>query len=604
MEKKRIWRRFFLILLAVFALLYVLPTFAGKDKLPAWYTGIFSKTLNYGLDLQGGLELRYTVDYKKAIRDNSNRLRHTVVDRLLDEVVKRDGKDPEALTKDERKELRKTIDSKVTDFATVDFTFANPADAELMTSDFLAIWADRYQISNEDGAKLTIAMSDQMIEQVKNEIVNETLTIIRKRVEAFGLVEPDVRKNGETDIDIQMPGVDKAQMAIVRERIGQTAQLTFRMVDHTANFLADKQPALDQWKAAYPDKAKTIKFEVDSNYKETIARAQRKSELVGFVTTLDVPDDHIIGFELIEQKSGNVTTESYWRTYYLFSKIELSGDYLTRAAVVPDERDVWAVNLELNGEGADLFEEVTRQYEGQDMAIMLDDDVTSAPRIREVISGGRARITMGGNRTPNEILGDARALVTVLNHGAYKAPVHKVHDHAVGPSLGRDSVRSGSIALTVGAVLVVFFMAFYYRRAGWIANLALFLNVLFVVGILISFDAAMTLPGMAGLVLTIGMAVDANVLIFERIREELRAGRSPRAAVDAGYEKAFWTIFDANVTTALAGVILLNYTSGPIYGFAVVLLTGIVCSVFTAVYVTRTVFDFILERKRVTTLSI
>ncbi|GMV44315.1 MAG: protein translocase subunit SecD [Myxococcales bacterium] len=604
MEKKRIWRRFFLILLSVFALLYVLPTLVGKDKLPAWYTGIFSQTLNYGLDLQGGLELRYTVDYKKAIRDNSNRLRFTIVDRVIDKASERDGKDPEALSKDERKKLRDAIASKVTDFATVEFTFASEADAELVDSEFMSIWADRYQVVDTDGAKVLISMSDQTIEQVKDEIVNETLVIIRKRVEAFGLVEPDVRKNGETDIDIQMPGVDKAQMAIVRERIGQTAQLTFRIVDHTANFLADKQGVLDQWKAANPDKAKTIKLEVDPNYKETIVRAQRKSELVGFVSTLDVPDDHMIGFELIEQKSGNVTTESYWRTHYLFSKIELSGDYLTRAAVVPDERDVWAVNLELNGEGADIFEEVTRQYEGQDMAIMLDDDVTSAPRIREVISGGRARITMGGNRTPNEILADARALVTVLNHGAYKAPVHKVHDHAVGPSLGRDSIRSGSFALIVGSVLVVIFMVVYYRRAGWIANLALLLNVLFILAILISFNAAMTLPGMAGLVLTIGMAVDANVLIFERIREELRGGRSPKASVDAGYEKAFWTIFDANVTTALAGIILLNYTSGPIYGFAVVLLTGIVCSVFTAVYVTRTVFDFILERKRVTTLSI
>jgi preprotein translocase subunit SecD len=604
MEKKRIWRRFFLLLLTVFAFLYVLPSLVGKDKMPAWYMGIFSKTLNYGLDLQGGLELRYTVDYKKAIRDNSNRLRHTIVDRLADEMAKADGKDPDTLSTEERKKLAQGIETQVTDFATVEFTFADAAKADLLTSDFLSLWADRYQIASSDGGKIVISMSDDAIETLKDEVVNETLTIIRKRVEAFGLVEPDVRKNGETDIDVQLPGVEKSQMAIVRERIGQTAQLTFRIVDHTANFFADKAPQLDGWKAQNPDKAKTIQFEVDPNYKETFVRANRKSELVGFISSLDVPDDHIVGYELIEKKQGNVTEESYWRTYFLFSKIELSGDFLTRAAVVPDQRDVWAVNLELNSEGAEMFEEVTRQYEGQDMAIMLDEDVTSAPRIREVISGGRARITMGGNRTPNEILADARALVTVLNHGAYKAPVHKVHDHAVGPSLGRDSIRSGAIALSVGSLLVIIFMVFYYKKAGLIANLALILNVLFILAILVSFNAALTLPGLAGLVLTVGMAVDANVLIFERIREEIRAGRTPRAAVDAGYEKAFWTIFDANVTTAIAGIILMNYTSGPIYGFAVVLLTGIVCSVFTAVYVTRTVFNMILERKRVTTLSI
>lgn len=603
MNKKRTWSRFLVVIVALFALAYIVPTIAGPDKLPKWYTSLFDKTLNFGLDIKGGLELRFAVDYEKALQDNTRRVGDTLRARLADAVLEREGKDPEAASPDEIQTYRARFTPEVVDYASLKLNFANEADADLLTSEFLQQYADRYEVASSDGSSVTITMPDENVFEIRDNVVSETKDVIEKRINAFGLVEPKVTKNGDAEIDVQMPGVQKEHMDLVRERLGQTAQLTFRIVDHTDTF-KNFQSQLDAYKAANPTKAKTLEIRRDDDYAHTTITAQSKAELVSFVKTLPIPDDRTIGYELVEKKSGGVTAESYYKTHYIIAKVEMSGDYLTRALVLNDPQEGWYVNLEMNGEGADIFAELTERNVNKDMAILLDDDVNSAPRIRERIPGGRARITLGGNKPPNEILGEAQALVTVLNHGAYKAPVHKIHDHEVGPSLGADAIASGTLALVVGFAFVVFFMLIYYKTAGLIANIALFLNLIFIVGAMINFNAALTLPGMAGLILTIGMAVDANVIIFERIREELREGRPARAAVEAGYQRAFWTIFDANITTALAAVILMNYTSGPIYGFAVVLLTGIVFSVITAYFVTRMIFESMLANNRGTKLSI
>ena len=605
MENKQIWRRFFLVLLAVFSIAYTVPTFVGGGAgLPEWYNSLFPNSLQYGLDLQGGLELRYTVDYKKAIKDNTNRLRDTLVTRIAEEAAREDGKSAEDMTKDELAPYREGMTTEMLSFSSfaVEFGGASAGQIGLLNEEFIERYAPGYIIQGSGGTTVNVFMNDERIAEVRDNVVAETLSIIRKRVDAFGLVEPDVRKSGEHDIDVQLPGVGQDQMDEVRKRIGQTAQLTFRIVD-TANWFQTHQGKASAYKTTNP--RTTVAYDDRAN----AFSARSKAELVDFVKTqlLDpglVPDDHMIGYEFIERTTGENAQESRWQTRYLFSDVKLSGDYLTRALVLNDPQEGWFVSLEMNGEGGEIFGEVTTQHTGDLMAIMLDNDVNSAPQIREPILGGRARITMGGNRPPNEILNESRALVTVLNHGAYKAPVHKVHDHAVGPSLGADSINSGKMSLMVGGVLVIFFMMFYYRIGGVIANIALLFNVVLITTVLVNFGAALTLPGMAGLILTIGMAVDANVLIFERIREEIRAGRSARAAVEGGYAKAFWTIFDANITTALTGFILLYYTSGPIYGFAVVLITGIFCSVFTAYYVTRTIFDFVVQRGGLKTLSI
>jgi preprotein translocase subunit SecD len=604
MNKKRTWSRFLLALVTLGALAYTLPTLLGPDNLPKWYTSIFSKTLNYGLDIQGGLELRFAVDYKLAIRDNSNRLRDTISTRLAEELARKEGKQPDAMSREDLQPYRNKITTELLDYGTIKVTFPSTDDKDLLDQDFLDLHASQYVVASSDGPTITITMPEDKIAEVRDNAVAETLSVIRKRIDAFGLVEPDVRKNGESEIDIQLPGVDKEHMDLVRERLGQTAALSFRMVDTTTDFFADKQAAIDAYKAANPSKARTLELRDDPSFGRKTIAAQSKAELVSFIKTLTVPDDHTIGFELVEASSGGVVEEAYWKTLYVYAKVELSGDYLTRAMVLTAPDTGWYVSLDFNSEGAEIFGDLTEANVDGYLAIMLDDDINSAPRIEEPIRGGRARITLGGNRPPNEQLSEANSLVTVLNHGAYKAPVHKIHDHEVGPSLGADSIHAGMIALSVGALLVVLFILIYYKTAGIIAVSTLALNMIFILATLINFDAALTLPGMAGIILTIGMAVDANVLIFERIREELRGGRSFKAATEAGFERAFWTIFDANVTTALAAIILINFTSGPIYGFAVVLLTGIVFSVFTAYFVGKLVFESILERGRGRQISI
>jgi protein-export membrane protein SecD len=301
----------------------------------------------------------------------------------------------------------------------------------------------------------------------------------------------------------------------------------------------------------------------------------------------------------------NTVTDRYWRTQYLESKIWLTGAQLTRAGATLNEQNQPAVSLTLNSEGAKILADVSERLAPtkDHFAIMLDDEVVSAPFFNEKIPSGRAEISMGSG-TRSQAMLEARTLSDILNNGAYQAPVYEVAHNTVGPQLGADQVSAGTIALLLGLALVIAFMILYYRVSGVIAVMVLIFNMLLIIMLLVGFNSALELPGIAGIILTIGMAVDANIIIFERIREELLAGRSPRAAVDTGYAKALSAILDANITTALAGIILLNYTSGTIHNFAVTLLMGIACSVFTAVIVARMIFNYWLNSKKPSTLSI
>lgn len=603
MEKKGRFSAIAVWALIVLSILYTLPTFAGPDVMPGFLSGLFSKKLDYGLDLQGGLELRYTVDWKKAIEENGRKLADAVQSRLVDELARKDNKNASDLPREEVQAYAAKVDVSIPDYATLRLKFDSAETADLLGRDTLTQMDVRYELTSLGDGAFELTLLDEEVARIRDEAVKKTRQLIAGRVEAFGLVDPDVRVAGDSDIVVQIPGVGKQQMDTVRQRIGQTAQLTFRMVDRQATFMNEQKAALETFKAENPDQAASLELVSQSNTGPYV-RATRKSELIRFVRTLQVPDDHVIGYELVEVADGNIVREKFWRTQYLFAPVELSGRNLARAQVFYDEKGIPYVSLDLDAEGADLFATLTEKNVGEYMAIMLDDAINSAPVINEKIPGGRVKITMGGNRGPQQILSEARSLTTVLNQGAYQAPVYKVHDHEVGASLGHDSVQAGMVALGVGFGLVVVFMMFYYRLSGVIAVSALLLNLLFIVALLVSFNSALTLPGLAGIILTMGMAVDANILVYERVRDEIRSGRSVRAAVDAGYAKALSTILDSNITTALAGVILLIYTSGPIHGFAVTLLMGIASSVFTAVYVCHRIFNWYLETRRPEQLSI
>ncbi|HZD41224.1 MAG TPA: protein translocase subunit SecD, partial [Terriglobales bacterium] len=285
--------------------------------------------------------------------------------------------------------------------------------------------------------------------------------------------------------------------------------------------------------------------------------------------------------------------------YVVQSRTLMTGEYITDARVRPSSRLQGPyVELMFNSRGARLFEQITAANVGRRLAIVLDNRVYSAPVIQERIGGGRASIT--GSFT----LQQARDLAIVLRAGALPAPVEIVEERTVGPSLGQDSIHQGVTSFIVGGALVILFMIAYYKGAGLVADAALIFNIIFMLAILAGFQAVLTLPGIAGIVLTVGMAVDANVLINERIREELRAGRAPRSAIEAGYQHALPAILDTNITTFLSGVILFQFGTGPIKGFAVTLCVGILTTVVTAVYLTRIYYDYRMSARRLERVSI
>jgi len=326
---------------------------------------------------------------------------------------------------------------------------------------------------------------------------------------------------------------------------------------------------------------------------------QRAKELIGKTAVLE--------FKLVSDKTGSGTEKMVAadpmpggpNEYTLDKKILMSGSAVADARVRPGTQlEGPYVELILSDRGAREFEAITGENVGRNLAIVLDGKVFSAPVIREKIAGGRASITGSFD------IKEARDLAIVLRAGALPAPIKIAEERTVGPSLGRDSIRQGILSLLVGGALVVLFMMYYYRGAGVLADVALVLNVLFMVAILAAVGATLTLPGIAGVVLTLGMAVDANVLINERIREELRAGKTPRAAVEAGYDRAWAAIRDSNVTTLISGLILFQFGSGPVKGFAVTLCIGLVTTVFTAVFVTRMYYDWKLSRRQLVAVSV
>jgi preprotein translocase subunit SecD len=362
--------------------------------------------------------------------------------------------------------------------------------------------------------------------------------------------EPEIARQGQNRILIQLPGVKDPQRA--KDLIGKTALLEFKLVD-------------------------------DVN---SLQRA-----LAG-----DIPFGDVILYERQEDpKTGAVRKIPY----LIQDKTLMTGDALQDARVRFDQyNNLPYISLSLKPVGAREFDRITAENVGKRLAIILDNTIYSAPVIKQRISGGQAVIE--GSFT----LDEAKDLAIVLRAGSLPAPVQILEERTVGPSLGRDSINKGIKSIIIGGILVVLFMIIYYKAAGLVADLALIMNLIIIMGALAILKATLTLPGIAGLVLTVGMAVDANVLIFERIREELRVGKTPMAAIDAGYAKAFLTIMDANVTTLIAALVLLQFGTGPIKGFAVTLSIGIVASMFTAIVVTRFVFDLVLSRVRVKRLSI
>ena len=610
MKKKRSLRGIGLWIVAILAVAYILPSFA-EEYLPVWYNNFFKNRISYGLDIKGGLELEYTVDWKKAVKDYCGKIGEGIHDQFLTIWTK---KKIEAVSDEDRTKYGARMLFGVErpySRGRLRLIFEKAADAALLDN----AWLKKYNLNEEFGVAerfeenkrrvVVLKLLDAKQQEIKKRAVEQTLEIIRKRAEGFGLAEPDVRKSGDSNIVVQLPGLKKSQMKRVKDQMGRPAALTFRIVDEDNSIYTKVGDKLTAYKKEYATRSKTLKYMKRDAYDNTYFEAGSKIELVRFVRWINeqvdekgnplVPQGRMFAYKKSRDMQGKKVVREYWRTLYLIAKVQLDGKHVTKANVFYDSQSQQPyVSLDLDSIGGRRFEKVTEKYTKKLLAIMLDEDVESAPQIREVIGGGRVRVDLGGGG--KEILEEAQALVIVLTHGAYKAPVYAVAENEVGPQLGRDAVNKGKFALMIGGFLVLIFIGLEYRLSGMVANVALVFNVLLILAVLVSFNSFLTLPGLAGIILTIGMAVDANVIIFERIREELRAGRSDRAALDTGYEKALWTVLDANITTALAGLVLLNLTSGTVYGFAVTLLIGIGSSVFTAFFVTRMILYWMIER--------
>jgi preprotein translocase subunit SecD len=601
------------------AVLVLLPTIegatGGKVPCPAYIRDHMSFAIAEGLDLQGGMRLVYTVEVEEAIRDKRDHFADEMRQELATvfQVHSGDG----LITRDEAAKLEAKVHIYTPESALIRLKFKDKADLSKVDDRFDKKFLTELAETRGPGeGEVTYKIRSEVESQIRERAVNQAKDTVNRRVDELGLREANVTTRDE-DIIVEVPGENEKTFNDIKEIIRRTARLEFKMVDDPTDFFGKiKDDELPPGVAIYqenapdgPGKSVLTHFarivKLDS---ETIQECHDR--LKAWISTLQVPDDHQIGYEKVTEfdLETQKSKEVGWRTFYLLSRAEVTGDYITDASVAQDTQSgtglgSFYVAVTFSPAGADRFEEVTGANVQRRFAIILDDEIDSAPVIRTKIGGGRASITLGSG-DPEQQLQQARQLELVLRSGALPAPINPSNESLIGPSLGRDAIAQGVKGMLVGMSLVLLFMMFYYRKSGVVADIAVLFNLLLQMGILASFSATMTLPGIAGLALTIGMGVDANVLINERIREELRAGRTIRAAVEAGYSKAFPSILDGHVTVFISGLILAQYGTGPVKGFAVTLIVGIVASLFTGVFCTRLVFDWWVRHAKVKRLSV
>ncbi len=580
------------------------------------YYNLKSKTINLGLDLQGGMHVVLEVDVKELL----NRM-----------ATNKDQTFYEALNEAE-KEVERTDEDFINTFV------------KILESKGKNITRYYYGVDRRTKSEVLKYLRKQI-----NESVDRALEILRNRVDEFGVSEPIIQKQGDRRIIVELAGVTNPTR--VRNLIGRTALLEFHLLEDNVvtgkvaerinSYIQSKISPSDTAVAQDTTKAKAKAGEQSlekmfggSDTTQTAQKVQTKKDTLASLfepglfylnprdkQTFLVPVEKVEKFKRIlalpdiqkiiaKEAPGAefvwgakpVYGGKYLPLYLVRKNVELAGNTIKDAypqrSTDPSSYGQYEVSLTLNDAGARTFARVTGANIHKRLAIILDHKVFLAPTIQVKISSGRARITGLDN------IEEAQDLSIVLKAGALPAPVRIIEERTVGPSLGHDSIVAGTYSAILGLVLVIIFMFFYYKLSGLVADLALVLNIVFIMAIMAYFHATLTLPGIAGIILTIGMAVDANVLIFERIREELEKGKTVRAAIDVGYGKAFITIVDANVTTFIAGLVLYTYGSGPIQGFALTLMIGILSSLFTAIVVTRAIFDYVLDTRTVKKLSI
>jgi preprotein translocase subunit SecD len=558
----------------------------------------FDNQINPGLDIKGGLRLMYEVEVDEYIRDRRDRLAEQVQRQcgVLIGIVSQEEADDLDQAKLQEIQSRckvERVDKDGGAVRAIRITFSNQADADKMSKTWVRdYFRDLRVASGVGGLVVDLHMREEQLANMRETAVRQSERTITNRIDTLGVLEPTViARPNDGDIIIEVPGAQEASFERIKSIISRTAQLKFQIVDDEGDS-----------RAVFTPPPEGIYLNADSQtYAEAFGEDAR-DRLRAYAATLPVPDDHevAIGRQDADEERGG----EGWRTYYLFRIAEVTGEDLDDASVGFDPQSGSPeVDFTMNTRGAARMADLTGRSIGKRMAIVLDDRVESAPVIQGQI-GARGRITLGAYLDRNQLLQEAKDLVVVLQAGALPAPLRPANEQLIGPTLGEDSVRKGALGAMVGILLVLIFMAIYYEVAGLVADTMVLLNLLLLLGVMSGIGATLTLPGVAAIALTVGMAVDANVLITERIREELRLGKSPRSAVEQGYARAYSSVFDSQLTTAIAGIVLWQFGTGPIKGFATMLLIGIATSLFTGTFCSKVFFDWLVRGLRVQRLRV
>lgn len=547
------------------------------EQWPTWYSvlsGLVDARITPGLDLQGGLHVQYQVDVDAAIRDKlvnyASDIRRTIRDQHPDAQVR-------VRVEDGAPSIRVEAES-------------GDARALLNDADVRAMNLAPVRVSS---SVVRLDLDSNYIQTMTKDAVAQAMETISRRIDAMGLTEPSIQARGTQDIIIQIPGVDETRIEELLELIETTAQLEFGLLS-----------SLDQtwWRTGYQAPEGFESLGLDEGYPasedlEVLREAMRQ---------VTPPEGAVIRYE--EVTTYDPATRSSRATGYrarlMDERIYLTGDAVTSAdPAIDPQMNQPIVSMTFDRTGAAAMGELTGNNISRAMVVVLDDIIVSIATIQGRITS-RGQITMGSAGSHDERNAEVRRISMALRNGALVAPIEKQFDTRIGPSLGEEAVRAGTLSMVVAFVLVGLCMVFRYRASGMLANFALVLNMVFLMAILALFQATITLPGIAGMTLTLAFAVDANVIIFERIRDELREGRTAREAVTLGYEKAFSAIADSNITTVLTAAILYHFGTGPIRGFAITLGIGVMCSMFSAIVITRLVFELLLTKRNPQTLSI
>lgn len=573
--KRNWWYRFiFLIIATVLSVAVIIPTafnYQEGSRYP-----IQSK-INLGLDLQGGLYMILGIDFNKVYRDEVRGFARKIETYLKDEGVQAQMG---VLKDEEPTDPRYTI--IISDKAELEKAYELVKKGGFMRA---------LRLTHKEDGLLEYGLNESIRADIETRSVTKSIEVIRNRIDEFGVTEPEIVSQGKDRIIVQLPGVKDIERA--KELIGKTAKLEFKLVHDKIG-----TPQVQSWVV----KAETAGIKFDQGKERFSDYLNRLNAYVRKEFKDEIPRDYEVAFKKEVSKATNkITTMS---PYLVESVARLTGDELADASVQINQRENQPyVSLEFKSAGAKIFEQVTGENIGRLMAVVLDGNVYTAPRIQAKIAGGNAQITLGsGNYTQS--MREASDISMVLRAGALPVQLDFLEQRIVGPSLGGDSIAKARLAAFIGSAVLFIFSIIYYRISGAIAIVTLGLNVLFILALLVGLEATLTLPGIAGIALTVGMAIDANIIIYERIREEKRAGVNNYKAVESGFDKAFWTIVDANITTALAGLCLLNFGTGPIRGFAVTLLIGIAATVYTAYFVSKIFFEFYMNKVEGEDLSI